>query len=440
MKFVKGPLVALALVNFIDAIDTSVLRGVLPILEDEWGLSDLQLGMLGFAFIFVNTLAAIPSGWIADHYRRTRVIGYTMLSWSALSALAAGALNFAHLFAARGMLGFGQAIDDPASTSLLGDFYPARQRGRIFSVQQVTNFLGAGIGIALGGLIASTLGWRWAFLLVGVPGSTIAYLVFRLRDPLRGEADRIERGEPLVEDPATKARSRDESMGQFVRRAFSDLVSEMRVIFGIRTMRYILVGVSTLLFTVSGVGYWLAIYHDRYSNMTEAQATGVTAGVLALGGIIGTIWGGSLADRVFSRGPKGRIVLVATGIMVCTGLFLVSWSMPSVPVRIVLQFFGVLSITSAFPGLRAAMMDVVPAQSRGVGASAFALTSAVFGTALAPPLVGALSDATSLLGAFYIVTPPIFIGTFILLRARNTIEDDAAAMVQAMFRTAEAAV
>ena len=68
-----GPLVVLSLVNLIDQIDVSILRGVLPQLEDEFGLSDWQLGALGFAFVFINALATIPAGWAADRVSRRRL-------------------------------------------------------------------------------------------------------------------------------------------------------------------------------------------------------------------------------------------------------------------------------------------------------------------------------------------------------------------------------
>jgi MFS family permease len=229
------------------------------------------------------------------------------------------------------------------------------------------------------------------------------------------------------------------SLKEFWAEAKTSLVSEMKMIFGIRTMRYILVGVGILLFTVSGVGYWLTVYHDRYSDLTYTQAAGVTAVTLAIAGIIGTLSGGRTADRVYGAGPAGRIRLVSNAIMTCAVLFLISFLQPIVPVRIGLQFLGVLAISMAFPALRASMMDVVPAESRGVSASAFALTSTVFGTALAPPLIGLLSDAIdSLVGAFYLVTPPIIIGSFILRRAQHTIVEDAQAIITKMIERQQA--
>lgn len=429
-RFGMWPMVVLALVNLVDQIDVAILRGVLPFLEDEWGLSDFQLGLLGFVFIFVNTIATIPAGWVADHYRRTRVMGWTLLSWSGLIVLSATAVNYLNLLFARAVMGIGQSVDDPASTSLLGDYYPARMRARAFSFQQVAVFVGGGIGLALGGYVGSTLGWRWAFALVGMPGSLVAVLAFRLREPRRGEAELPDGAHPGPEPEVSPARGL--TFRAFVRKMFTDLSVELRMIFGIRTMRYILIGVSALLFTVAGISYWLAVYHERYSGMTVTEATAFTAAVLGVGGIIGTFGGGAFGDRVFgTRGPSARVAFVVWSALACTVLFLISFALANVGVRLALQFLGVVAAAGSVPSLRASMLDVLPAQSRGIGASAFALAAAVFGTALAPVLVGVLSDLTSLVGAFYIVFPPVMVGLLFLLRARTTIVEDAAAIIAA---------
>lgn len=431
------PLVVLALVNFVDHVDMAILRGVLPLVGEDFGASDRELGLLGFAFIFVNILASIPAGWMADNYRRGRVIGYTLTSWSALSALSAAAFNYPSLLAARAVMGFGQAIDDPASTSLLGDYFPPHSRGRVFSVQQVMMFAGSAAGLALAGLVGSQLGWRWAFLLVGTPGSLVALMAFRLKEPGRGEADLEMLGEIEGSDGGEAAASpeggrppRRGGLLPFLRRAAGDLFREIVTLLRIRTMRYILTGAATLLFTVQGIGYWLAVFHQRYSGMTLTQATAVTAGILGLAGLVGTFSGGSLADRLLaSRGYRARIDMSVVMILAGSAAFLASWIVEVVPVRLGLQFVGMLFVSAVPPTLRASVMDVVPAGSRGVGTSAFAVVTAVFGTATAPVLVGLLSDLTSLRTAFLLVSPPIVAGTAILWRARWTIVDDAQKML-----------
>lgn len=422
------PLVLLSMVTLVDQIDTSILRGVLPLIQDDFDLADWQLGALGFAFVFVNALAGIPAGWVADRVRRTRLIGWTLLSWSVLSVLSALSRSYGQLFAARASLGFGQAIDDPASTSLLADAYPAEVRGRVFSVQQVTSFVGAGIGIGLGGLVGGTFGWQWAFAIVGMPGSILAFAVFRMREPRRGEAEGLDLPDP---EPMP--------VGDLARSAWSGLREDLKMIFGIRTMRFVLVGVSAMLFTVSGVGYWLAVYHERYSGFTEEQAAGVAGVLLGVAGILGTFWGGHYADRVYGEGPAGRITQVSNAVLLCLVLFAGSLAVPAVGIRLAMQFVAVASAASAIPGLRASMMDVTPVHARGVSVSAFALVSTIFGTALAPVVVGGISDVTgSLVTAFYVVTPPVIVGALILRRAKHTIVDDAAAILTTMAERAAA--
>lgn len=439
-RFPLGPLVVMAVVSLVDQIDVSVARGVLPILEDEWGLTDTELGLLSSVFVLVSALATIPAGWVADHFRRTRVVGWTLLSWSGLILLSATAVNYANLLVARAVMGIGQAVDDPASTSYLGDSYPSRMRGRVFSFQQVSFFLGGGIGLALGGWVGEAVGWRWAFAVVGVPGAVAALAVFRLREPRRGEAelpetmtwDEIEALPPRVVDRPSGAEGL--TVRQFTRLAGTELASQLKMIFGIRTMRYVLVGVGALLFTVSGIGTWLAIYHERYSDMSITQATAVTGGLLGIGGLIGTLGGGAFSDRFHHRWMGGRIVIVVWSAVACSLLFMLSFAVEPVALRLALQFVGVTAAAGAAPGLRAAMLDVVPPDSRGVGASAMALTTSVFGTALAPVLVGGISSLTgSLVAAFYVTFPPVILGLLLLLRARRTLEDDARAIVTAIY-------
>ena len=439
-RFPLWPLLVMAGVSLVDQIDTAVARGVLPVLEDEWGLSDTQLGLITSVFVVVATIATIPAGWVADHYRRTRVIGWTLLSWSGLILLSATAVNYVNLLVARAIMGVGQAVDDPASTSYLGDSYPARMRGRVFSATQVSFFLGTGIGLALGGWVGETFGWRWAFAVVGPPGAVVAIAAFRLREPRRGEAELPESmtWEEIAALPpreVTHASGAEGlSPGQFARLASTELISQLRMIFGIRTMRYVLIGVAALLFTVAGISTWLPIYYERYSDMSVTRATALVGVVLGVGGLIGTIGGGWFSDHYHHRWKGGRIVIVVWSAVLCAVLFMISFAVEPVGLRIALQFVGVIAAAGCAPGLRAAMTDVVPPDSRGVGASAMALTSSLLGTALAPVLVGAVSSLTgSLVTAFYITFPPVILGLMLLLRARHTLEDDARAIVTAIY-------
>ena len=199
------------------------------------------------------------------------------------------------------------------------------------------------------------MGWRWAFAVVALPGALVAIAVFRLREPRRGEAE-LPESMTWEEIAALPPREVDRASGaeglsvrQFTRLAATELISQLRMIFGIRTMRYVLIGVAALLFTVAGISTWLPIYHERYSDMSEAQATALVGIVLGVGGLIGTIAGGWFSDHYHHRWKGGRIVIVVWSSVLCAVLFMISFAVEPVGLRIALQFVGVVAAAGAAP-------------------------------------------------------------------------------------------
>jgi MFS family permease len=424
----------LGLVIMIDQIDQNIVRGVVPQLKEAFGVNDAQIGLLLSAFVVVNGLVTVPAGYLADRWNRTRTIGHTVVGWSAITMLTAAAGTFGVLLALRAALGFGQAVTEPSAASLLSDYYPAQQRGRAFAVQQVLTFVGIGVGIALGGAIGERFGWRWAFIVVGPPGFVIALLAYSLREPRRGHADRMQLGVADDDGPA-------EHVALFeggVRRFFVDMIRGLRddfhTIYAIPTLRYALAGVGALLFTVSGIGAWLAVFHERFSGMTQDEATRAVGALLIAGGIPGILLGGRIADRYASRIRGARVVIPAYCIGVGNTIFIVSYLPIPSGLSILLQLIAIFAVTMAIPALRAGLADAVPAHLRGAGFGAFNLVSIVFGAALAPFLVGVLADVWNLRVAFLIVSPPVYIGAYILYKARDHLDADALKIFEAVMR------
>ncbi|MBW3537246.1 MAG: MFS transporter, partial [Actinobacteria bacterium] len=286
------PMWVLGLVVLTDQIDQNILRGVLEQLRAEFALSDPQLGVLASSFILVNGLVTVPAGYLADRWNRTRTVGNTMLVWSGITAVTAAAPNYGALVAVRSALGFGQAITEPAANSLVADYYPLSHRGRAFSIQQVMGLLGIGVGIGLGGLVGAALGWRWAFLIVGSPSIVVAFMVFRLREPRRGASDRLHLGVASHEEegPGRSAALVDRGARVFTKELLRGLAADMRTISRIRTMRYALVGVSVLLFTVTGISVWLPSFYERQLGVSAGAAQLLVGSLIIVGGIRGGIF------------------------------------------------------------------------------------------------------------------------------------------------------
>ncbi len=297
-------------------------------------------------------------------------------------------------------------------------------------------FLGFGIGLAGGGAVSATLGWRWAFLIVGTPGIVIAFFVYRLREPGRGEADRLSLGVTSSGEDDVDVRTGllDEGVGPFLRDLLAGLRADMRTILSIPTMRYALVGVSALLFSITAVGAALPPFYERNLGVKPGLAETYVGAILVLGGIPGVLLGGRVADRYANRIKGARMAIPAYCVLAGQTVFVLSYLRLPLAPTFALQVLGAFIISLAVPALRAGLSDAVPANLRGAGFGAFNLVSVILGQAAAAIIVFTLADifGDNLRTALLVVSPPVFIGGLIFLKAKDHLDEDAAKIFQAI--------
>ncbi len=203
-KYVLGVLVIVYVFNFID-------RQILSILAEEikadLGISDADIGFLyGTAFAIFYAVFGIPLGKLADVWNRGRLISVGLAFWSTMTALSGTAKSFTSLAVYRFGVGIGEASATPAAFSLLSDYFPPRLRATALAIYSSGIYIGAGIGLFIGGVVVE--GWRdaypdpalapfgirpWqaAFFVVGLPGLLMAIWVATLREPRRGMSEGI---------------------------------------------------------------------------------------------------------------------------------------------------------------------------------------------------------------------------------------------------------
>jgi len=191
-------LVMLVLVYTFNFIDRQIV-GILAVpIKADLGLSDTQLGVLGgLAFALFYTILGIPVAMLADRTNRTNIMAVALVLWSAMTALCGLAQNFVQLFLARLGVGVGEAGGVAPAYSLVADYFPSSQRARALAVYSFGVPLGSSLGIFFGGLIASMIDWRVAFIAVGIAGIVLAP-IFRLvvREPPRGRYDGAQTSPP----------------------------------------------------------------------------------------------------------------------------------------------------------------------------------------------------------------------------------------------------
>src|SRR5712691_2663303 len=274
----------LFLVNILNYADRYVLSAILPSIKHEFHLTDFHGGLLISAFLIVYALSALPLGIWADRSIRKNIIAVCVGIWSVATALAGFAQNIVQLFSMRAILGIGEAGYGPASLSLLGDFFPRAKRGRVLSFWSIGTLLGAAIGVALGARIADTLGWRWAFYIVGIPGLIAAFLAWRMTEPERGafenETEKVDENDSFQEHG----------------RISKDFWGIVRQLLRIPTYWVLLGALIFSFFTIGGTSFWLTTYLTRAFGLTLTAAGSISGIVLVSSGLIGTVIGGWLAD------------------------------------------------------------------------------------------------------------------------------------------------
>jgi MFS family permease len=204
-KYVLGVLVLVYVFNFID-------RQILSILAEEikadLGITDAQIGFLyGTAFAVFYAVFGIPLGKLADVWTRKSLISVGLGFWSLMTALSGTARNFGTLAVFRFGVGVGEASATPAAFSMLSDHFPPKLRATALAIYSSGIYIGAGLGILMGGVIVDVwkdwypdpsvapfglAGWQAAFFIVGLPGLLMAIWVWTLREPRRGQSDGIE--------------------------------------------------------------------------------------------------------------------------------------------------------------------------------------------------------------------------------------------------------
>ena len=203
-NYMLGVLVLVYVFNFLDRQIISILA---KRIKHDLGVGDGEIGFLyGTAFAVFYAVFGIPLGRLADVWDRRRLIALGLGFWSVMTALSGLARSFTHLAAARIGVGIGEASASPSAFSLLSDLFPASRRATVLAIYSSGIYLGAGLGLFIGGLIVDRWdlayagteapfglrGWQVAFLAVGLPGLLLALWVATLREPVRGALDGIE--------------------------------------------------------------------------------------------------------------------------------------------------------------------------------------------------------------------------------------------------------
>jgi MFS transporter, Spinster family, sphingosine-1-phosphate transporter len=383
------PRTALALLtalNLLNYIDRSVLFAVQPLVQSEFHLTNTQVGYLTSAFLGFYMVAAPFVGPLADRYSRKRIIVLGAIFWSGLTLLTAFTHTYWELLVRHTLVGVGEATFVTIAPTFVADLFPENQRGRIFGVFYLAIPVGTAAGYLLGGKLGPDFGWRFPFYVAAAPGFLLALAVAFLPEPPRGQFD------SLTETP-----ERGTILGLVRNRAFWAVT----------------LGMAAGTFSLGGIQVWMPTFLSVARGYSLKEANEAFGVIVVVCGIVASLAGGWLGDRLLSR-MKGSYYFVSALSMALGVPVMIVALFAKGPVMlpaIALAAFFLLVNTSP---LNTALINAVGAHIRVTAIAVNIFLFHLLGDVPSPTMMGWVADRRSLQAAFILPVIAMAISSAIL--------------------------
>jgi ABC-type branched-subunit amino acid transport system ATPase component/predicted MFS family arabinose efflux permease len=410
--------VVLLLLRSFEELESATLSVLAPDLRTAFGVSNGAIVFLAAASGAFLVLGALPMGWLADRYRRPPVIAWANLAFAGFLALCGAVTNAFQMFWARLGVGIAKSNSIPVQGSLIGDAYPISARGRINAwlamgarlVGVLSPVIVAGIASGIGG----DDGWRWPFLLLGIPVVVVAVYAFKLREPARGQFEKQDVLGEVIEDEQPAPISVEASFAR---------------LWQVRTLKSVIVAFSAIGFGLFTVPVLTNIFmEDHYGTKTFER--GVLGTIGGIGVLLVLPFVGTYYDGLYRRDPARALRFVGIMILPAAILTPVQFFMPNVIAFTIMGIPQLILLSVAFTMVQPVLQSVVPYRLRGMGSALGAIYIFFIGATGGALLSGLLTDEVGARTAvLVIVIPSTIVGGLLILRGASFIRNDLSLVV-----------
>ena len=414
--------VVLLLLASLDELQTAAITVLAPDMRDTFGVSDGTITFIAASSSAFVVFGAIPMGWAADRMKRVPIIGWSSVFFTFMVFLSGLAPNAFAFFWARFGVGIAKANTIPVHSSMLADTYPIGIRGRLGAIGGGSARLVAVLSPVLVGAVAVAAngpgevdGWRWAYYLFGIPVALLAIAAFFLKEPPRGQWEKIDvLGESFVEE---------DPLPVSLDAAFSRLMQ-------IRTVKTVVVGFSALGFGLFTVPVLESLYLEERWNL-DPLVRGVTFSVGGVFALFGLLYIGPKFDRLWREDPTRSLRMVGICIGVGTLFKPIQYAVPNVPLFITFGVPQTVLFIAAFAMVGPLMQSIVPYRLRGSGTALITLYIFFIGAAGGGLISLLFTDAWGpRTTALVLSVPTSILGGWILYRGARHIRHDLSLNVQ----------
>ena len=366
----RSALILLLLAYTLSITDRMILSVLFTPIKAEFGLSDTQLGLLGgLAFAIFYATLGIPVARLADRGNRKLIIVLSLVVFSVFTVLCGFAVGLVTLILFRIGVGIGEAGVNPASQSIVADYYPPEKRSSAMAILMLGANIGMIFGFIVGGAISEHYGWRVALIAVGAPGVLLTFFVMAfLKEPPRGTFESEAHDTPAP-----------------VREIFLRL-------WHAPATRFLVFAITLQAMLGYGLAQWLPSFLMRTHGIAEAQAGAVMGLVFGVAGILGAITGGKLCDRAARGGNHHIPRLLGNVTLIAVPILAIAFQVPHLVASLPLFFIPIFLINFYLGPSLGLVQTLSPVRMRAVSAALVMLAMNLIGLGLGPVLIGVGSD------------------------------------------------
>jgi MFS family permease len=381
----------LFLLYMFDYIDRSIVTSMFTSIERDYGISHTQSGMLMSAVYWAIVILTFPVSLIVDRWSRTKTIGIMAIMWSMATALCALTGNYVQLFMARLLIGVGEAGYAPGGSAMISGLYPIEKRSKMMGLWNASIPLGTAIGVLLGGIIATRLGWKHAFGLVAFPGLIVAILFL------------------FVKDYKTVDLSFIDKANQKIKMEKKDMIKEFLTK---PSIIYTYFGIAAVVFVTTSLITWLSTYFQKMRMLPEDKAGTMASAIMVLA-LVGAPLGGILTDRWRKTQFNARLLLPAISTLISAVLLFLALDLFGGAIQFAALLIMGITIMMFISGAAAVTQDVIHPGLRATSYAIAVVVQNLLGSSMAPLVVGKIYDLSNIKTALSILPFVLLLGAFL---------------------------
>ncbi|WP_410677548.1 MFS transporter [Citrobacter braakii] len=387
-------------------LDRAILAATAPYIKEEYNLTNAEMGIILSAFFWTYALFQIPQGWFADKAGQ-RISLALSVGWWSFATVATGvvASGFKAFLLFRMILGVGQAGGYTGCTGVVAKWFPVKERARATAIYDSGSTVGTAVAMTV--IVAMSVQWGWR----------VPFIVFGILGFLWCAGWWIQYNEP--EKHKTISREELEYIKTGLHRDNEDTeASTMKwyELLKYRNVWAMCLGFFTMNYAIYFFLTWFPTYlvEERGYAMMEM---GWAAAVPPLSGLAGSIIGGLLMDKLYSKGYSLTFVrkLNLVGGMLIGTCIIWSGMVDSAVLSLVLMAVSYMGLLMASCAVWSLVSDIAPVGKASV-LCGLQNTFSNAGGVLGPLVTGFIVTTTgSFILALIISGVGVFVGAMIYL-------------------------